>query len=218
MGTVQFPPVEDAVDGLLALGGKLETGTLVAAYKRGIFPWPFSRKDPVAWFCPDPRGVLDWKHFHIPRSLKKFIKKHSFEVRYNCNFDQIIERCAKIPRKNQTDTWITMEMLEAYNNLFKKQLAWCAGCYNEDVLLGGIYGVCIDGIISAESMFHEKTNASKICLVSVMRQLNSVGIDWIDTQMLTPVVASFGGGEISRCEFLQRLSQCQDLSRKDIFG
>ena len=218
MGIVQFPPVEDAVDGLLALGGNLETTTLVEAYKKGIFPWPFSEQEPVAWFSPDPRGVLDWAHLHVPRSFKKFAKKYSFEIIYNQKFDRIIEKCAHIPRKNQTETWITPDMQEAYKVLFKKQLAWCSGCYEDGVLQGGMYGVCIDGIISAESMFHQKSNAGKLCLVSLMEQLNRVNINWLDTQMITPVVASFGGREVSRQEFLQRLSECRVLSRQDIFG
>ena len=218
MGVVQFPPVEDAVDGLLALGGNLETAILVEAYKKGIFPWPFSPEEPVAWFSPDPRGILDWNHLHISRSFKKFLKKNSFEVYYNRNFEQIIEQCAKISRKNQTETWITPQMLKAYSKLFKEQLAWCAGCYEDGILQGGMYGVCIDGILSAESMFHLKSNASKLCLMSVMENLHGVGIDWIDTQMITPVVESFGGREIPRSEFLQRLLECRSLSRIDIFG
>ena len=217
MGGFQFPPVEEAVNGLLALGGNLEMVTLVAAYKKGIFPWPFSENEPVAWFSPDPRGVLDWNHLHLSRSFKKFIKKHSFEIRYNQNFDGIIEKCAKIYRKNQMETWLTRKMQKAYNQLFERQLAWCAGCYEGNVLQGGIYGVCMDGIVSAESMFHLKSNTSKLCLISVMEKLNHAGIDWLDTQMVTPVVASFGGRAIPRQEFIQRLSQCPSLSRKDIF-
>ena len=127
MGTVQFPPVEDAIDGLLALGGNLDTDTLVEAYKRGIFPWPFSQEVPVAWFSPDPRGVLDWEHLHIPHSMKKFIRKHSFEVCANQDFDQIISRCANISRKNQSDTWITPDMQEAYNTLFQKTIGMVCG-------------------------------------------------------------------------------------------
>ena len=217
MGVLRFPPVEEAVDGLLALGGNLETATLVEAYKRGIFPWPFSEDKPVAWFSPDPRGVLEWGRLHIPRSFKKFLKKHSFAIHYNRDFDRIIERCAQIPRKNQSETWITPEMQQAYRRLFKKQLAWCAGCYRGDVLEGGMYGVCIDGILSAESMFHLTSNAGKLCLVSVMERLKRAGIDWLDTQMTTPVVESFGGGSIPRREFLERIVRCPELSRKDIF-
>ena len=218
MGNIHFPPVEDAVNGLLALGGNLDTMTLVQAYKRGIFPWPFSEESPIAWFSPERRGVLDWKYLHIPRSFKKFLKKNSFEIYYNREFDRIIELCAKVPRRNQTETWITPEMLNAYGRLFEKQLAWCVGCYQDGELQGGMYGVCIDGIISAESMFHQKSNASKLCLISAMEKMNSVGIDWLDTQMITPVVESFGGREILRRDFLHRLSECSPLLRKDIFG
>ena len=218
MGKVYFPPVEEAVNGLLALGGNLETATLITAYKQGIFPWPFSEESPVAWFSPEFRGVLEWKNLHVSRSLKKFLKRNSFEIRYNRNFGEIIEQCAKIPRKNQTETWITREMLEAYLQLFEKELAWCVGCYEGNDLQGGMYGVCIDGIISAESMFHQKSNAGKLCLISVMEKLQGVGIDWLDTQMITPVVKSFGGREIPRQEFLQRLAECSPLLRGDIFG
>ena len=218
MGGIQFPPVESAVEGLLGLGGNLQTDTLVAAYKKGIFPWPFSTDDPVAWFSPDPRGVLEQAYFHLPRSFKKFLKKQLFEIRYNQDFFEIIEECAKIPRKNQTETWITPDIQDSYKKLFEKELAWCSGCYDGDGLQGGIYGVCIDGIISAESMFYKKSNASKLCLVSLMERLEKVGIDWLDTQMTTPVVTSFGGREIPRSEFLQRLEQCRVLSRKEIFG
>lgn len=218
MAIIKFPPVEEAVDGLLAIGGELGPSSLIEAYKRGIFPWPFTESDPIAWFSPDPRGVLDWKSLHLPRSLKRFLKKCDLTLKYNEDFDSIIVKCAEIPRKNQSSTWITSSMLEAYRELFKRGLAYCIGSYWEENLVGGIYGVCIEGIVSGESMFYERPNAGKVCLISLMEKLHLAGIDWLDTQMVTPVVQSLGGREISRREFLERLSSCRPLSREEIFG
>ena len=213
-----FPPVENAVEGLLAFGGDLETASLINAYKKGIFPWPFSSENPVAWFSPDPRGILDYKDLHIPRSLKRTLNRREFVVKYNQDFKHIITHCASVPRQGQSATWITEEMINSYHNLFKEGMAYCVGAYRDNRLVGGIYGVCIDGIISGESMFYLYSNAGKICLIYLLEKLHSSGIDWLDTQMVTPAVKSLGGKEISRAAFFRRLDRQQKMTRQEIFG
>ena len=218
MAIVNFPPVNIADEnGLLAIGGDLEIPSLILAYQRGIFPWPISEDTPLAWFCPDPRGVLEYKDMHLPSSLKKLINKNKYEIRFNTNFEAIIMNCAKVPRKNQTTTWITQQVIDGYINLFKEGYAYSCETYLNDRLVGGVYGVSIDGIVTGESMYYLEPNASKVALVAIMEKINSAGIEWLDTQMVTPVVETLGGKEIPRDEFIDRLKKRKQLSRDEIF-
>lgn len=218
MAVLKFPPVESADEnGLLALGGDLEIQTLILAYRQGIFPWPISDEFPLAWFSPDPRGIIQLKNLHLNGRLKRYIKNCPFEFTVNQSFEQVLRACAAVPRKNQSGTWITEEIVESYNHLFIKELAYCVEARLKGELVGGVYGVCIHGVITGESMFHTETNASKFCLILLMAFLKRVGIDWLDTQMVTPVVKSLGGEEIPRQEFLRKLGQNPILRRNDIF-
>ena len=217
---VHFPPVEQAdSNGILAIGGNLNVETLTSAYCQGIFPWPISNELPLTWFAPNPRGILETGQLHISRSLQRFLNKTNFSVCFNRDFEQVIQMCAEI-RKNEKDgTWINQEILQGYIQLFKHQLAYCVSVYENEKLVGGIYGVCIGEIITGESMFFTKTNASKMALVTLAQHLRNKGIAWIDTQMVTPIVASFGGKEIPRKLFMQKLSLLdRNRSRFDIFG
>jgi leucyl/phenylalanyl-tRNA--protein transferase len=217
---VIFPPLEQADEhGILAIGGNLDIETLKTAYKSGIFPWPVSNEIPLTWFAPDPRGVLEFKDLHIPRSLKKALKKSSFHVVFNRNFDQVIQMCADVKRKNEQGTWINQDILAGYQIMFKHKFAYSVEVYDQEQLVGGLYGVCLGEIISGESMFHLKPNASKLALLSLIEQLSSKGVKWIDTQMVTPVIKSFGGKEITRAQFMQNLSQLNPhRSRFELFG
>lgn len=211
-----FPSVENADEnGLLALGGDLSIPMLIDAYSQGIFPWPLSERFPIAWFSPDPRGVLCFKDLHISRSLQKIIKQQKFETKFNNDFESVIKKCATSKNRSEGEgTWITKQMIDAYIELFKAGYAFSTETYLNDQLVGGMYGVCLNGIVSGESMFYLEPNASKVALVHLMNKLHSIGIEWIDTQMITPVVESLGGKEIARAEFIAKLQQS---SQRDKF-
>ncbi|MFL5785138.1 MAG: leucyl/phenylalanyl-tRNA--protein transferase [Bacteriovoracaceae bacterium] len=215
-----FPPVEEATeDGLVAVGGDLETDTLVTAYRSGIFPWPVSVELPLAWFSPDPRGILFLDELHVPRSFEKFLKKSPFKVTFNQKMKEVILECARIPRKNQPGTWITPEIVKGYEKLFKEDLAYSVEVWNEDELIGGLYGVVMGEFVSGESMFMKEDNASKVALFTLLVHLKARGIRFLDTQMVTPVVEAFGGKYIERAEFLDLIKELDwDKPKKEIFG
>ena len=217
---VKFPDVETAnEDGLLAVGGDLSILTLTEAYCHGIFPWPISEKYPLTWFAPNPRGILEFTNFKRPKSFEKFLKKTNYYAKFNQDFEEIIKNCANVKRKHETGTWINQDIINAYINMFHNGLAYCVGTYENEKLIGGLYGVCIGEIISGESMFFLKDNASKFALNHLIEHLNSIGLKWIDTQMVTPLVASFGGKEISRKVFMDKLKQLSpSCSRIELFN
>ena len=204
---VIFPPIDSASpEGLLAIGGNLDTETLLTAYSQGIFPWPISHDSPLTWFAPDPRGILEFTNFKISKSFKKFLNKTQFAVKFNQDFEQIVSKCALTPRNHEESTWITQEIINGYKKFFDDGYAYCVGTYNNDLLVGGLYGVCIGDYFTGESMFHTESNASKFALYSLIKNLEASGIKWIDTQMVTPVIQSFGGCNIPRSKFMQKLN------------
>ena len=206
MAITDFPSVDHADEhGLLALGGDLELESLLLAYSRGIFPWPISQEYPLAWFSPDPRGILIFDKLHLSKSLKKFLKKNPYEIRFNTNFEAVIMNCAKISRADNQGTWITEDIINSYINLHRNGFAYSVETYLEDTLVGGVYGVCINRFYSGESMFHKADNASKVALIALLYQLKQKDIGWLDTQMVTPVVESLGGLEIPRETYLKML-------------
>jgi leucyl/phenylalanyl-tRNA--protein transferase len=206
MAIIGFPPLETADEhGLLALGGDLELESLLLAYSQGIFPWPISDEYPLAWFSPDPRGILAFDKLHLSKSFKKFLKNNPYEVRFNTNFEEVIINCSKTPRADNAGTWITDDIIKAYINLHKEGYAYSVETYLDEELVGGVYGVCINRFYSGESMFHKADNASKVALVSLLYKLKQQDIGWLDTQMVTPVVESLGGLEIPRETYLKML-------------
>lgn len=206
MAIISFPPVETADEhGLLALGGDLEIDSLLMAYTQGIFPWPINAEYPLAWFSPDPRGILAFGNLHLPKSFKKFLKKNPYEIRFNTNFEAVIMNCARVKRSDELSTWITQDIIDAYIALHKEGYAYSVETYEGETLVGGVYGVCINRFYSGESMFHLKDNASKVALVSLLFKLQQQDIHWIDTQMVTPVVEALGGVEIPRSKYLKML-------------
>ena len=217
---VKFPPVEEASeDGLLAIGGDLNSDILIEAYSNGIFPWPVRPDYPMTWFSPDPRGVIDFSDFKIGKTLTKFLKKSPFIVKFNYDFPAVIQKCSETIRKHEVGTWIHPSIIKGYTDLFNKELAYCVGVYEDGELVGGLYGVCIGEMISGESMFHTKTNASKVALVSLINLLKSKGLNFIDTQMVTPVIAGFGGKNIPRKEFILKLKNLdKNRKRYEIFS
>lgn len=206
MAIVDFPPLHTADEhGLLALGGDLNIESLILAYSRGIFPWPISKEYPLAWFSPDPRGILPFGNLHLSTSLKKFLKKNPYEVKFNTDFKAVITNCAEVKRAQDQGTWITQEIIDAYIKLHDEGLAYSSETYLDGKLVGGVYGVCINRFYSGESMFHTAPNASKVALVSLLYKLHGRGIEWLDTQMVTPVVESLGGVAIPRETFIKML-------------
>lgn len=206
MARLLFPAPETASpEGLVAVGGKLTVEALTEAYSRGIFPWPHDDY-PMLWFSPDPRGVLDFADLHVPRSLERFIRKSAWKFEMNTAFREVMENCRQQKRPGQDGTWIRPEMLDAYERMFRLGKALSGEVRDEDgALVGGIYGVWLNGVFSGESMFFKKPNASKVALLKMVEWLVSQGCAWMDIQMVTAVTESLGGKYIPRAEFLTRL-------------
>ena len=203
---IDFPPLEAATpEGLLALGGDLSVPSLLLAYRRGIFPWPLSPQAPLAWFSPDPRGVLTTHELHISRSLGKVLRQKKYHITTNQRFPEVIEQCRHSVRKNQSDTWITGPMVQAYIDLHRHGHAYSVEATREGKLVGGLYGVTIGRYFSGESMFTTQTDASKVALVTLVEALHSQGVPFLDTQMVTPVTRALGAREIPRSQFVQQL-------------
>lgn len=205
----RFPdPRRTDENGIVAVGGDLETDTLIDAYAHGIFPWP--HKDfPLLWFSPIERGVLFFEELHLSRSLNKWLKKTEFKITFNKKFKTVIENCASRKRAGQNDTWVTPEMAAAYTKLHNAGFAHSVECWHHGKLIGGLYGVYISGVFSAESMYFEETGASKFCLLALIHRLHEMGHQWLDTQMVSSVVEAFGGRYIAREEYLKLLRESQ---------
>ncbi len=218
--TIVFPPIEEATeDGLVAVGGDLEVDTLITAYRQGIFPWPVSVELPLAWFSPDPRGLLFLGELHLPKTFEKFLKKNPYRVTFNQQMKKVIQECARVPRKNQPGTWITPDIIKGYEKLFGEGLAYSVEVWREDNLVGGLYGVVMGEYVSGESMFMKEDNASKLALWSLLQLLKSKGISFLDTQMVTPVVEAFGGKYIDRSVYLDLIDDINwDKPRSKIFS
>jgi leucyl/phenylalanyl-tRNA--protein transferase len=203
-----FPPVEHALrepNGLLAAGGDLSPERLVDAYARGIFPW-FGDEDPLLWWSPDPRMVLFVDELHVARSLRRVLKSGRFTVTLDRAFADVMAGCAA-PRANAAGTWITEDMLDAYSALARRGFAHSVETWADGRLVGGLYGVAIGRMFYGESMFSRRTDASKVALVTLMRQLERWGFKMIDCQMSTDHLASLGAREIPRSAFLERMRQ-----------
>lgn len=206
-----FPnPRADYDQGVIAVGGVLNSDILIEAYEVGVFPWPHEGY-PMLWFCPEQRGVIDQSEFHIPQSLLKWARKNKPQVHYNTCFSEVIKNCKNQlryePNKNIVQsTWITDEMLVAYNELFKIGRAYSVEVYLAGELSGGLYGVHSKYYSTAESMFYKKSNCSKWALACLFQYLQQKNQNWVDIQMVTPTTASFGGKYISKAEFLDRIS------------
>ncbi len=203
-----FPEVERALaepNGLLAAGADLSLPRLLEAYRNGIFPW-FSHDQPILWWSPDPRMVLFPAELKISRSLARTLRSTRFEVRADTAFDAVIEGCRQ-PRRGESGTWITEEMVEAYATLHRAGFAHSVETWLDGKLVGGLYGVALGRAFFGESMFARVSDASKVALVALARQLQHSGFDMIDCQMNTAHLASLGAREIPRAEFTRRLRE-----------
>ncbi|MDD5579500.1 MAG: leucyl/phenylalanyl-tRNA--protein transferase [Methylobacter sp.] len=207
-----FPALNRALlepDGLLAIGGCLSKKRLLNAYRHGIFPW-FNPEDPILWWSPNPRLVLFPDKLNISRSLRKTMRKQIFSITIDQAFDKVIAACAK-PRKEGGGTWITREINAAYNELHRLGIAHSAEAWLNDELVGGLYGVTLGRVFFGESMFHTKTDASKVVFASLVEQLKSWNYQLIDCQMHTLHLESLGAQEIDRNYFAALLDQYCDI-------
>jgi len=203
-----FPEVERALaepNGLLAAGADLSLPRLLDAYRNGIFPW-FSHDQPILWWSPDPRMVLFPAELKVSRSLARTLRNARFEVRADTAFDAVIEGCRQ-PRRGESGTWITEEMAEAYGTLHRAGFAHSVETWLDGKLVGGLYGVALGRAFFGESMFARVSDASKVALVALARQLQHWGFGVIDCQMNTAHLASLGAREIPRSEFTRRLRE-----------
>jgi leucyl/phenylalanyl-tRNA---protein transferase len=213
---LEFPDPRRAprrLDGLLAVGGDLSPQRLLLAYRSGIFPWS---ANPITWWSPDPRAVLDLERLHVSSSLQKTLKRCVwqgasepssgrilFEVTANRAFGEVVKNCASA---REEGNWITPELVRAYVRLHEAGQAHSVECWEGGRMAGGIYGVAVGGLFAGESMFHRASNASKVALWFLVSRLRRNGFCLFDLQMLTPLTERLGGRWIPREEYLERLA------------
>jgi leucyl/phenylalanyl-tRNA--protein transferase len=200
-----FPDPSLADDGgLLAVGGDLRPERLLLAYSSGIFPW-YSEGRPILWWCPAPRYVLLPEELHVGRSLKKAIKRAPFRLTMDEAFAQVVDRCAKVPRPGQGGTWITKDMRAAYLELHRRGIAHSIEAFEDDRLVGGLYGLAIGTVFFGESMFADAPDASKIAFARLVEQLRRWGFTLIDCQVYTEHLERFGARMLELDDFRARL-------------
>ncbi|MDD2266554.1 leucyl/phenylalanyl-tRNA--protein transferase [Sulfuricurvum sp.] len=200
---LSFPnPADASKEGIVAYGGDLSPSRLMMAYRLGIFPW-YSKGDPILWWSPDPRLILELDEFKISRSLRKKIPQ--FEVRFDSAFSQVIRECSAAPRRGQKGSWILPEMIEAYETLHALGYAHSVEAYQNGNLVGGLYGVSVGRVFCGESMFAKVSDASKVAFAVLIEHLSSWGYSFIDCQVPTNHLKSLGAKEVSRETFLEHL-------------
>ena len=196
-----LPRPEDAGDGDVAgVGADLEPGTLLAAYRTGLFPMRLGRRGRIGWWSPDPRGVIPLDGLRVTSSLRRSCRK--FDVRFDTEFEAVMRACAD---PNRPHGWIDDEFVAAYVALYQLGWAHSVETWCDDELVGGLYGVAIDGMFAGESMFHRATDASKVALVALVEHLRSIGATLLDVQWRTPHLESLGAIEIPRADYGERL-------------
>lgn len=205
---LDFPdPREADVTGIVAYGGDLSPERLVMAYRNGIFPW-YSEGDPILWWSPEPRLVMGVDDFILRKSLKKRLKQ--FNIRINTAFGEVIRACAEIPRPGQEGSWLLPEMIHAYESLHRLGYAHSVEAWQNDKLVGGLYGVAVGGVFCGESMFARVSDASKAAFAALVAHLKQNGFELIDAQVPTEHLISLGAYEVSRETFLHRLQILRD--------
>ncbi|MDX9740864.1 MAG: leucyl/phenylalanyl-tRNA--protein transferase [Gammaproteobacteria bacterium] len=207
--TCEFPDVSLALTepaGLLAVGGSLAPDCLLRAYRSGIFPW-YEEGQPILWWSPDPRLVLFPERLRVSRSLRKTLRNGGFEVGFDRDFPAVIRACGE-PRAPGTGTWITREMIAAYERLHRLGHAHSVEVWHEGRLVGGLYGVALGRVFFGESMFHRRTDASKVAFVALVSRLSAAGFEMIDCQMETAHLRSLGAETLPRAVFIEKLIAC----------
>ena len=221
--STDFPDPAQALtepNGLLAFGGDLSVERLENAYRRGIFPW-FSANEPILWWSPDPRGVLPLDALYISKTTRKWLNKSQHSITINHAFDAVITACAAIPRGPivhddgsivENGTWITQTMVNAYQSLHKAKLAHSIEIWDPSgQLVGGLYGIGLNGVFCGESMFHTQTNTSKLAFIALVHHMQQYNGAFIDCQMQNPYLASMGVIEVSRHDYLKQLHSATDM-------
>lgn len=193
------------------LGGELSVPWLLAAYRRGIFPWPFDEDDraPIPWWCPDPRAVIEWDDFHVSRSLARTMRSGTYQLTRDRAFANVIDACAE--REDDGGTWITPSLKSVFVELHELGYAHSVETWQQGQLVGGIYGLALGGFFSAESMFYRRRDASKVALAALVEHLQQRGFTLLDIQVWTEHTGRMGAREIPRARFLRRLKQAVTL-------
>ena len=200
-----FPDPRTASEsGVLAYGGDLSPSRLLLAYRHGIFPW-YAQGDPILWWSPDPRLILNLDDFKLRRSLKKKLSR--FDIRFDSAFSDVMVQCGTTARTGQKGSWILPEVIEAYTTLYDLGHAHSVEAYSKGILVGGLYGVCVGKVFCGESMFAHQSDASKVAFVHLIEHLKVMGYDFIDCQVSTEHLKRLGAIEVSRDYFLQRLDE-----------
>ena len=194
-------------ENLVDIGGELNVDTLLSAYRSGAFPWTVN---PVTWWSPDPRAIIEFDSLHPSRSLLAFLRKEPFQITVNRAFDEVIGQCATLALNRKT-TWITPEFIAAYSDLHRAGFAHSLELWQNKILVGGIYGVALGGYFAGESMFHRVSNASKAALYYLAQHLRARRFTLFDIQMPTRVTVQMGASLVPRRAFLQRLRHAQSL-------
>lgn len=209
-----FPPTSDALEfpkGLLAWGGNLSTERLLAAYRRGIFPW-YSQGEPILWWSPVPRCVILPEKIYISSRTRRRLRQGAFRLTADTAFRKVVRACAK-SRPDRPSTWITREMKQAYGRLHEMGYCHSVETWNGERLVGGVYGLAIGNMFFGESMFSLETDASKVALITLCRQFEDWGIGMIDCQVTNPHLERMGAEELGRDEFEAHLSALTSASR-----
>lgn len=200
-----FPPVSQAnQDGIIAVGGDLTPERLLLAYKSGIFPW-FEDGEPIIWWSPNPRMVLFLDELIVSKSMRNILNRNSFKVTFNQNFRDVISNCQNIERDGQNGTWITNDMIEAYCKMHELGIAKSVEVWQDAVLVGGLYGIDLEGFFCGESMFSTVSNASKVAFIALVNQLKKEDYKLLDCQVYNPHLESLGCREIDRTDFMEIL-------------
>jgi leucyl/phenylalanyl-tRNA--protein transferase len=204
------PPTATTPEGLLCVGGRLSPEWLLDAYRHGIFPWPMWENEPVAWWSPDPRAIIELNGLHISRRLGRTIRSGRFQATIDRDFAGVIGGCADSPGR-RGNTWLTPSMIAAYRQMHELGHAHSVEVWHDGRLAGGTYGIAIGGLFAAESMFYRVRDASKVALAHLVAHLRARGFQLLDVQQWTPHTGSLGVVEISRVEYLRRVACAVDL-------
>ena len=204
------PPTASDADGLVYTGGQLTPEWLLDAYRHGIFPWPVWAGEPMAWWSPDPRAILELNGLHVSRRLARTIRSGKFRATCDQDFAGVIEGCATAPLRRGA-TWLTAEMIDAYRQMHRLGHAHSVEVWHAAELAGGIYGIAIGGFFAAESKFYRMRDASKVALAYLVGHLNARGYQLLDVQQWTTHTARLGVTEISRAQYLHRLAAAVEL-------
>jgi len=207
-----FPDPRNARGDIIAIGEDLSTSTLREAYRHGIFPWPHDEL-PLPWFSPRRRALLFFDELHVGRSLRRSAKNSGFTITIDRAFDRVIEACATVEREDQ-GTWIGPDIIGAYTRMHREGDAHSVEVWERDALVGGLYGIDAGGAFTGESMFHLRSDASKLALLHLIDHLRARGSTWLDCQIMTPHMRALGAREVPRARFLDLLEEAQRSGRR----